>query len=181
MASVEVLDVVCYGSIVRGHHIYKTIWTPFIGEILTVNHEEDNSYDSCAVAWLHRGDLPWDISEVSWFFLLHGGNISCEITGHQKFRVGLEVPCSYKYTSPPKLIKKLKKRLTTYCTTNDDIRIIARAFIRDLAFISFETLNPPGLQMRQAFIWMRPLYEEIRYISVNFVYCSAFICHTSVT
>jgi len=50
MASVEVLDVVCYDSVVREHHIYKTIWTPFIGEILTVNREEDNSYDSCAVA-----------------------------------------------------------------------------------------------------------------------------------
>jgi len=36
MASVEILDVVYYHSAVRGHHIYKTIWTPFIGEILTV-------------------------------------------------------------------------------------------------------------------------------------------------
>jgi len=83
--------------------------------ILTVNREEDNSYDSCAVAvcWddCIVGHLPRDISEVSWFFLLHGGNISCEITGHRKFGVGLEVPCSYKYTGPPKLIKKLKKRL----------------------------------------------------------------------
>jgi len=47
MASVEILDVVCYDSVVRGHHIYKTIWTPFIGEILTLNCKEDNSYDSC--------------------------------------------------------------------------------------------------------------------------------------
>jgi len=34
MASVEILDVVYYDSIVRGHHIYKTIWTPFIGEMM---------------------------------------------------------------------------------------------------------------------------------------------------
>jgi len=32
MASVEILDV-CYDSVVRRHHIYKTIWTPFIGEM----------------------------------------------------------------------------------------------------------------------------------------------------
>jgi len=88
IASVEILDLVCYckDSIVRGHHIYKTIWTSFIGKILLVNREEDNPYDDHAVAvYLDDyivGHLPRSISEISWFFIMHGGRISCEITGH---------------------------------------------------------------------------------------------------
>ena len=36
-------------SVVRGHHVYKTVWTPFFGEILTAVPEPGNSHDSCAV------------------------------------------------------------------------------------------------------------------------------------
>ena len=32
-------------STVRGHHIYKDIWTPVIGEELTVIPEENNEHD----------------------------------------------------------------------------------------------------------------------------------------
>ena len=36
-------------SVVRGNHVYKTVWTPFIGESLVVNCEIENSHDSYAV------------------------------------------------------------------------------------------------------------------------------------
>jgi len=78
MASV---DVICYNkeSVVRGHHVYKTVWIPFIGEILAVNREEDNSHDCHAVAvYLEDsvvGHLSRSISKVSWFFIMHGGDI----------------------------------------------------------------------------------------------------------
>jgi len=37
-------------SVVRGNHVYKTVWTPFIGESLVVNGKTDNFRDSYAVA-----------------------------------------------------------------------------------------------------------------------------------
>jgi len=113
MASVEILDLVCYckDSVVIGHQIYKTIWTPFIREILLVNREEDYPHNNHAVTVYFNdyivGHLPRSISEVSWFFIMHGGRISCEISGHQKFGVGLEVPCKYKYLGTPKFTEKV--------------------------------------------------------------------------
>ena len=36
--------------VVRGHHVYKDVWTPFIGEELMVLREPENEYDCFAVA-----------------------------------------------------------------------------------------------------------------------------------
>ena len=32
-------------SCVRGHHVYKDIWAPFVGETLSCEREEDNTAD----------------------------------------------------------------------------------------------------------------------------------------
>ena len=41
-------------SVVRGHHVYKYIWTPGIGEELSVEKEPGNLHDSFAVsAWIN--------------------------------------------------------------------------------------------------------------------------------
>ena len=37
-------------SVVRGHHCYKRIWRPLIGEQLALRYEEDNDHDRRAVA-----------------------------------------------------------------------------------------------------------------------------------
>ena len=40
--------------VVRGHHVYKHIWTPGIGEELSVEKEPGNLHDSFAVsAWIN--------------------------------------------------------------------------------------------------------------------------------
>ena len=44
-ASVYVLE-----SIVRGHHVYKRVWTPHLGEQLRIQREENNENDPRAVA-----------------------------------------------------------------------------------------------------------------------------------
>ena len=36
-------------SVVRGHHVYKKIWTPYLGEILDLHPEVGNKYDRFAV------------------------------------------------------------------------------------------------------------------------------------
>ncbi len=45
-------------SVVRGHHVYKRIWTPTVGEQLQLrpeHAEEDNENDPRAVAVLKHG------------------------------------------------------------------------------------------------------------------------------
>ena len=39
-------------SVVRGHHVYKAIWTPVIGEELSLRAEDNNEHDNHAVAVL---------------------------------------------------------------------------------------------------------------------------------
>ena len=44
-------------SVVRGHHIYQKSWTPVIGEVLTVEREENNQHDDYAVAAMKNGNI----------------------------------------------------------------------------------------------------------------------------
>ena len=44
-----------YSSVVRGHHVYKAHWTPFIGEELAVAEEAGNGHDPYAVGVLKDG------------------------------------------------------------------------------------------------------------------------------
>ena len=87
-------------SIMRGHHIYKVLWTPVIGEELTVTPEENNNHDHHATVVMKDGEVvghvPRKLSRILYFFLRHSGScVSCVITGRRKYGVGLEVPCVY--------------------------------------------------------------------------------------
>ena len=42
----EEMEDCLYHSIVRGHHVYKSVWTPYIGEVLPVQEELGNEHDS---------------------------------------------------------------------------------------------------------------------------------------
>lgn len=70
---------------VRGHHVYKIIWTPLLGETLKKggNWEDDNDYDEYVVAITRRENLsenhvPREISRACYYFLGHG-SMSCRI------------------------------------------------------------------------------------------------------
>ena len=43
-------------SVMRGHHIFKGIWTPRTGEIVQVRQEAGNPHDRNAVALLKQAD-----------------------------------------------------------------------------------------------------------------------------
>ena len=95
----------------RVHHVYKAVWTPFVGEILNARREDENShnrhavtvvFDSCLV-----GHLPREYSRIAWHFLQHGGKITCEITGRRQRDLGLVVPCVYKFQGKEKLVVRL--------------------------------------------------------------------------
>ena len=66
-------------SSVRGHHVYKRIWTPVNGKLLQVQAEPGNPHDSHAVSTVHGdtvvGHMPRDISRTAFYFLQHGGRI----------------------------------------------------------------------------------------------------------
>ena len=90
MAS-QVEAAYCFESVVRGHHIYKTIWTPSLGEILMVFPEPLNDHDRHAVCVKKDdvivGHVPREQAKTMWHFLMHGGQVSCEVTGRRKSAV----------------------------------------------------------------------------------------------
>ena len=116
-ALVMLKTIFLYESVIRGHHIFKYVWTLCLGEILLVGKEAGNHHDRYAVALLKAdrtpvGHVPREFSRNFWHYLSHGGKISCEVTGRRKYGKGLEVPCVYKFLGSEKLVKKMKSILT---------------------------------------------------------------------
>lgn len=106
-----------YESVIRGHHVFKHVWNPRLGEILLVKREAGNHHDRHAVALLKADKTPVghvrrEFSQVFWHYLSHGGNIFCEVTGRTKYGKGLEVPCVYKFLGSERLVKKMKSIIT---------------------------------------------------------------------
>ena len=95
-------------SVIQGHHVYKTIWEPRVGEQLVLEREDSNSCDRYAVSVMKYGTIvghvPRELSRTYWYFIRRGGTISCEVTGNRKRGVGLEVPCVYKLAGGEKLV-----------------------------------------------------------------------------
>ena len=75
--------VYLHESVVRGHHVYKRVWSPVVGEILQLSCEEDNDHVSISVmkAELVVGHVPRRLSRTVWHFLRHCGKAICEVTG----------------------------------------------------------------------------------------------------
>ena len=107
-------------SYIRGHHVYHTIWTPIVGEVLPTKRELTNDYDRYAVAVLKDGEVvghvPRALTKTTSFFLRYDGNVVfCEVSGERVNRgvqLGVEVPCIYKFYGRRSHIKKLKELLS---------------------------------------------------------------------
>ena len=76
-----------FSSVIRGHHVYKDIFTPAIRKILQSRREPDNSYNSFAVAII-EDDIA--LSVVCDLFLRKGGTILCVVTGPRQYSRDLE-------------------------------------------------------------------------------------------
>ena len=99
-------------GVVRGHHIYRTIWTSTVGEILVVRQEPGKDHDRHAVC-IKRGaeivgHVPRELSRMVWHFPVHGGQETCVVTGRRQFGPGLEVSCTYKFTGSEKLVNRMQ-------------------------------------------------------------------------
>ena len=66
-----------------GHHIYKDIWIPSVGEILHVEQEAHNTADSFVVATVKDetvvGHVLREVSRFVWHFIKHNGTGTCEV------------------------------------------------------------------------------------------------------
>ena len=104
-------------STVRGHHVYKAAWSPYIGEELPVQREVSNIHDYFAVAVLKNGNtvghVPREISRVCWYFLHteSGSEMTCIVNGDRRRSEidgkGLVVPCVYIFRGKQKHLDRL--------------------------------------------------------------------------
>ena len=103
-------------STVRGHHVYKAAWSPYIGEELPVQREVNNIHDDFAVAVLKNGNtvghVPREISRVCWYFLHKSGSeMTCIVNGDRRRSEvdgkGLVVPCVYIFRGKQKHLDRL--------------------------------------------------------------------------
>ena len=42
--------IFCKDSVVRGHHVYKAVYTLFVGKVLDTRRKDENSHDRHAAA-----------------------------------------------------------------------------------------------------------------------------------
>ena len=98
-------DELTLSSYIRGFHVYREIWTPVIGEVLTCKRQPSNMVDRYAVRVVKGtetvGHLPKKILKIFSLFIRRGGMVTCEVTGTRRrstdlIQGGLEIPCLLK-------------------------------------------------------------------------------------
>ena len=116
------MDAFEFSSCVRGHHIYKSSWTPILGEELECRREAGNSSDPYAIAVIRMsaivGHVSRQISAACSLFLQKDGSSICSIiTGSRRYssdlpQGGLKVPCLLRFSGSAKEIAKVRRLLT---------------------------------------------------------------------
>ena len=107
-----------FETVVRGHHVYKTIWSAVTGEVLYTRPDdrvEATNYDPYAIGVYKEeacltlvGHVPVEISHILHHFLGAQllNRVMVTITGKRKREAGLVVPAKYQiYTSERKTDK----------------------------------------------------------------------------
>ena len=87
MASTVEEALYLYKSDIRGHHVYKAVWNPVLGEVHCPALEEGNEHDRFAICVKRDeiiGHIPRELSREVWHFLRHGGRSACEVIGRRK-------------------------------------------------------------------------------------------------
>ena len=73
MASRDDVDQLLFASVVSGYHVCKTVWTMFVGEILTIGPETADRNVVCLMKDQIVSPVPRTSSPSSWHFLMHRG------------------------------------------------------------------------------------------------------------
>ncbi len=98
-------------SVLRGHHVYKVIWTPFYWRAVTYYWRQKMEIwrtGSHQRRYCRGPHASLTVTCVM-VFVWRGDSVTCKVTAHRKWGNGVEVPCNYTYTSSKRLINKLKK------------------------------------------------------------------------
>lgn len=109
MSSIRDIAVYLHVEVIHGHHVYKTIWIPAIGEFLQVGEEPTNVSDRRAVALLTSLEIVvGHVPKIFWLFINHGATIRSEVSVPKKCGKGLEVSFQYKLLEPETLVRNAK-------------------------------------------------------------------------
>ena len=105
-----------FESVVRGHHICKTVWKPEIGERFVCKKDDRKEPEvDQKPEFILVGHLPMELSFLMHSFLKSRDDniLIAEIIGARKRENGLVVPCVYHGRSTSfQVAKILKKQLT---------------------------------------------------------------------
>ena len=125
---VKMTKVFEFHSCECGHHFYKSICSPSIGEVLVCDPEFGNIEDPYAVKVVTSGGttvghVPRRISTLCHLFLLKNGSIICQVSAKRRFsqdlpQGGLEVPCILTFFGLDKDIAKVIKLTSAAPTEN---------------------------------------------------------------
>ena len=141
-------------SVIRGHHIYKSVWTQIIGEMLVLVPEDNKEHNKHAVAVMKDGcivgHITRSICQVSWSFL----NIVATLL-HLPLLSSWNSCCMTSFSSvvvPSQMIVQLQTltaysyhawQMSTKCSLYMPHSHLA--FVCSLAFISIPGQNTPGV------------------------------------
>ena len=103
-------------SVIRGHHVYMSVWGTAVGEKLFAapdpSEEASREYDKFAVGLYKEdndqkllvGHVPIEISSLCYHFLKKSktNNLNAVITGKGQREVGLIVPAKYSFETDDK-------------------------------------------------------------------------------
>ena len=103
-------------SVIRGHHVYKSIWTPAKGEILKCRHDQRDEakiFDDYAVGLYKTeedgeqlvGHVPIELSFLFLKFIeKEGTELTAQVNGGRTLENGLVVPATYHIRGGHKLV-----------------------------------------------------------------------------
>ena len=126
-------------SVVRGYHVYKSVWCAVVGDQLSCAREPGNCRDTFAVAIIKEGitvgHVPRNISPVCSIFLRRGGMIVCRVTSHRRYSAelpqgGMEIPCTLMFHSNDvQLLDKTRNSLNKASSAWNEPQASPSAFI----------------------------------------------------
>ena len=118
-------------SMIRGYHVYTSVWEATVGEQLNCVREVENPSYPYAVAVVRPqnelivGHLPRRISCMRSMFLQREGKIVCVVIGARRYtndlpQGGMEVPCQLNFMGHNKEVLKIQKLVCglKVCTSN---------------------------------------------------------------
>ena len=70
------VEVCSFDSTVSGHYVYKTVWTPFLGKILTATPEPKNNHNRHAKCVKQDGEIGSHVPHIEYSLLCRGRFLS---------------------------------------------------------------------------------------------------------